>query len=315
MERPRYSVVIPLFNEQESIEELYRKLREALTPLGSFELIFIDDGSTDRSFETVRRLFDRDQRVRALQFRRNVGKSAALSAGFKSGRGEIVITIDADLQDEPNEIAKLVRELNHADLVTGWKRERNDPWTKTFPSRVFNGIARKLFGSKLNDLNSGLKVMRAEVAKGIELYGELHRFVPILAHLQGFRVAEMPVVHHERKFGTSKYGWKRFIRGFFDLITIAFLGRFQNRPLHLFGSIGVLFFGVGVVIAAYLSVLRFQGHSIGQRPLLTLSVLAIITGLQFLFTGLLAELITSRSGQRKYPVRTVLDHDVDREKL
>lgn len=304
----RLSVVIPFLNERESLEALYTKLVAALEPLGSFELIFIDDGSTDESFEIVRRLFQTDVRVRGVQLRKNLGKSAALTEGFRRSRGEIVVTIDADLQDEPNEIPNLVAALERADLVSGWKRERNDPWTKTFPSRMFNGIARRAFGVKLHDLNSGLKVMRSEVVDAIDLYGELHRFIPVLAALQGFRVEELPVVHHERRFGRSKYGWKRFVRGFLDLLTVGFLGRFQHRPLHLFGTIGGLFIAVGVVLGIYLSVLRFQGQSIGQRPLLTLAVLAIVTGLQFLFTGLLAELITARSS-RRYPVRTALDHD------
>ncbi len=305
----KYSVVIPLFNEHASLEELYRRLVAALEPLGTFELVFVDDGSTDGSFEIVRRLFSSDRRVRAIQLRRNLGKSAALAEGFRMVGGEVVVTIDADLQDEPNEIPKLVAALKDFDLVTGWKQQRHDPWTKTFPSRIFNATAAMLFRLKLHDLNSGLKVMRHEVAASLHLYGELHRFVPALAAIQGFRVGELPVVHHQRKFGQSKYGWKRFIRGSFDLMTVAFLGRWQNRPLHLFGSLGALLFGAGVVIAAYLSVLRFQGQSIGQRPLLTFSVLMILTGLQFLFTGLLAELIISRSAERRYPVRTVLDHD------
>lgn len=305
----RTTVVIPFFNERESLEELYRKLVGVLEPTGGFELLFVDDGSTDGSFDVVRRLFGQDQRVRAIQLRRNLGKSAALAEGFRAARGETIAMIDADLQDEPAEIPKLTAALERADLVTGWKRERNDPWTKTVPSRVFNGTARLLFGVRLHDLNSGLKVMRREVAESLDLYGEHHRFIPILAHLQGFRVDELPVQHHQRRFGQSKYGWRRFVRGSFDLLTIAFLSRFQNRPLHLFGAIGALFFAAGFIAAAYLSILHFVGQSIGQRPLLTFSALAMLTGLQFFFTGLLAELITSRSAYRRYPVRTVLDHD------
>ncbi len=304
----RFSVVVPFLDERESLEELYIKLLAVFEPLGSFELIFVDDGSTDGSFEVVRRLFERDRRVGAVQLRKNFGKSAALTEGFQRARGEIIVTIDADLQDDPTEIPKLVEGLERADIVTGWKRQRHDPWTKTFPSRIFNRMTRSVFGVKLHDLNSGLKVMRREVADAIDLYGELHRFIPVLAALQGFRVEELPVTHHERKFGRSKYGWKRFVRGGLDLLTVGFLGRFQHRPLHLFGAIGAMFFVVGVILGIYLSVLRFQGQSIGQRPLLTLSVLAIITGFQFLFTGLLAELITARSS-RHYPVRTVLKHD------
>lgn len=307
--KPRVSVVVPFLNEQESINELYRKLVAALEPLGPFEIVFVDDGSTDRSYSIVREIFHNDQRVRAIKFRRNLGKSAALSEGFRAVRGNVVVMIDADLQDEPNEIPKLVTALEHNDLVTGWKEQRNDPWTKTFPSRVFNGFARMLFGTKLHDMNCGLKVMRADVARSVELYGELHRFIPILAYTQGFSVAELPVEHHERRHGVSKYGWKRFIRGSFDLITVAFLGKFQNSPLYLFGAFGGLSILLGIGIGLYLTVLRLQGQSIGTRPLLTFAVLLIIAGLQLLFTGLLAELIVSRTHQRRYPVEEELDHD------
>ncbi len=306
---PRLTVVIPFWNERESLDELYRQLVAVLEPLGSFEILFVDDGSRDGSFDIVQHLYERDPRVRAIQFRRNFGKSAALAEGFRASRGEIVVTLDADLQDEPREIPNLIAALDRADLVTGWKKVRNDPWTKRFPSKIFNGAARALFGLRLHDLNSGLKVMRGDVARTIEVYGEQHRFIPILAAMQGFRVDEVPVVHHERKFGRSKYGWRRFIRGAFDLVTIAFLARFQHRPLHLFGPIGGLFILGGVGTGVYLTILHFQGVSIGQRPLLTFAVLAIITGLQFVFTGLIAELITNRSGLRRYPVRTILDHD------
>lgn len=306
---PRFSVVIPFLSEAASLDELYGRLVAALEPLGRFELIFVDDGSTDQSFAVAERLFQADQRVSLVKFRRNLGKSAALAVGWQRSRGEIVVTIDADLQDEPNEIAKLVTALDRFDLVTGWKQQRNDPWTKRVPSKVFNGVARLLFGVRLNDLNSGLKVMRAEVAKSIDLYGEFHRFVPILAYLQGWRVGELPVQHHLRKYGQSKYGWKRFVRGALDLLTVAFLGRFSNRPLHLFGTIGLLCFGLGFLIALYLTIIWFQGQSIGQRPLLTFAVLLLLTGLQFLFTGLLAELITSRSVPRRYPVERVLDRE------
>ncbi|MBI4092296.1 MAG: glycosyltransferase family 2 protein [Candidatus Kerfeldbacteria bacterium] len=307
---PKYSIVIPFYNERQSLTELYQRLVKAVEPLGPFEMIFVDDGSTDGSFEVVRQLFTQDQRVRALQLRKNFGKSAGLAVGFKAAGGEIVATIDADLQDEPAEIQKLVMALDHHDLVTGWKEHRHDPWTKTFPSWVFNSVlARTLFGVKLHDLNSGLKVMRREVADSLDLYGEHHRFIPILASLNGFRVSEVPVVHHQRKYGQSKYGWNRFFRGAFDLLTIAFLARFQHRPLHLFGGIGAVFTIAGLAVLVYLSVLRFQGQTIGNRPLLTFGVLGVLTGLQFVFTGLLAELITSRSTERHYSTRTELDHD------
>jgi len=307
----QFSVIIPCFDERASLPELHARLTAVFSGLGSYEFIFVDDGSRDGSFQVIRELFEKDSHVRGIQFRRNQGKSAALAEGFRAARGSIVVMIDADLQDEPNEIPKLVKHLEHVDLVTGWKQVRNDPWTKTFPSKLFNGTARKLFGVKLNDLNSGLKVMRAEVAKSLELYGEQHRFIPILAAMNGYKADELPVIHHERKFGRSKYGWKRFVRGSLDLVTMAFLSKFQQRPMHLFGAIGGLFFAVGIIIGLYLSVVHFQGESIGSRPLLTFGVLSIITGLQFLFTGLLAELITNKSERRRFPIRETLDHDRD----
>lgn len=307
--QPRFSVIIPFLNEEKSIRELYDKLVGVLEPMGPFELLFIDDGSTDLSYSIVQELHGHDTRVRAIKFRKNQGKSAALSEGFAAARGEIFIMIDADLQDEPNEIPAMVKKLDDVDLVTGWKQQRNDPWTKTFPSRVFNGFARMLFGLKLHDLNCGLKAMRAEVARSIGLYGDMHRLIPVLAHLKGFSVAELPVVHHERKYGASKYGWKRFFKGIFDLMTVAFLGKFQNSPLYLFGSIGGTAFLIGFLCAIYLVIVKLQGNSIGERPLLIFSVLLILTGLQLIMTGLLAELIVSRFRERQVAVHETLDHD------
>lgn len=309
MTTPRISVIVPFLNEEGSLKELAERLAAALGRLGMFEIIYVDDGSRDRSYDVVNSLFKEHAYVRAIKFRRNLGKSAALSEGFKAARGTIVVMMDADLQDDPSEVPKLVAALDRVDLVTGWKEQRNDPWTKTFPSRVFNGFARALFGLKLHDMNCGLKAMRAPVAHSLDLYGELHRFIPILAHLQGFRVAELPVVHHERKFGSSKYGWKRFFRGTFDLVTVAFLARFQNSPLYLFGSIGGASFLLGFAFAAYLTVVHFQGTPIGNRPLLTLSLLLMVTGLQLILTGLLAELIVSRFRERRHPIEETLDHD------
>jgi len=306
---PRYSVVIPFYNEHESLEPLYRKLVDVLQPLGPFELLFVDDGSTDGSFAVVERLHGQDARIRGFQLRRNFGKSAALVTGFRVARGEIVVMIDADLQDEPAEIPRLAQALNGADLVTGWKEVRNDPWTKRFPSLVFNTIARWMFGVRLNDLNSGLKVMRNDVAKALEPYGEQHRFLPILALQHGFVPAELPVQHHERQYGQSKYGWKRFFRGSFDLLTIGFLSRFRNRPLHLFGGIGALLFFAGLALGIYLTVIHFLGEPIGQRPLLTFAVLLMIAGIQMISTGLLAELLINRSGAQPYPIRKTLDHE------
>jgi glycosyltransferase involved in cell wall biosynthesis len=302
----KLSIVIPFYNEHESLELLTQKLISVCAPIGTFELLFVDDGSTDDSFRVVERLHAQDPRIRGIQLRRNFGKSAALATGFRAVRGGIVAMIDADLQDEPSEIPKLIHELDHADIVTGWKEVRNDPWTKRFPSAIFNGMARWIFGVRLHDLNSGLKVMRRDVAQSLEPYGEQHRFLPILAIQHGYRASEIPVLHHERQFGKSKYGWKRFFRGSFDLLTVGFLARFRNRPLHLFGGIGALLFFVGLAVAIYLSVLHFLGQSIGQRPLLTFAVLLMIAGIQMVSTGLLAELLVSNAGKKHYPIRRVL---------
>lgn len=307
---PRISVVIPFLDEHETLEPLYRKLVAVLEPMGPFELLFVDDGSRDGSFDVVEQLFRDDKRVRGIQLRRNFGKSSALATGFHAARGDIVIMIDADLQDEPSEIPQIIAALDHADLVTGWKQTRNDPWTKTLPSKIFNGIAGRAFGVKLHDLNSGFKAMRRDVAEALDPYGEQHRFLPILALQHGFAVSEVPVQHHQRSHGRSKYGWKRFFQGSFDLLTVAFLARFRHRPLHLFGPLGVAFFLAGLVASVYLSILHFQGESIGQRPLLIFAVLLLIAGFQFVFTGLLGELMTEQRPKRSYPVRKVLEHDV-----
>lgn len=303
-----YSIIIPFFNEAESLEELHRQLTDTLRAMGSYELVFIDDGSTDNSYSVAEKLYREDEHIRLARLRRNFGKSVALAAGFGAATGDVIVTIDADLQDEPREIPALVAMLDHADVVVGWKERRNDPWTKTFPSRVFNGIGRSLFKLRLHDLNCGLKVMRKEVAKEIPMYGEMHRFVPVLAHVRGFRVAEKSVLHHERKFGVSKYGWRRFVRGSFDLGTVWFLSRYRTTPMHLFGSLGALFIGIGVLLAGYLSIEHFLGHAIGDRPLLFFAFFAIIAGLQLFFTGFLAELLTWMQGTRPAPIRTLLDH-------
>lgn len=306
---PTLSVIIPFLNEHGSLRELYRRMNDALASAGSYELVFVDDGSTDGSFDIVEELFRSDERIRVIQLRRNCGKSAAQMVGFHAARGKVIATIDADLQDEPNEIPRMLAALDHADCIVGWKKMRHDPWTKRIPSFFFNATARVLFGVKLHDMNCGLKVMRKEVTDSMELYGELHRFIPVLAAQAGFRVAEIPVEHHERKFGKSKYGWRRFVRGSMDLMTVAFLGRFRNRPLHFFGGVGALLFLLGLLCALYLTVLHFVGQTIGDRPLLLFSALAILVGLQFTFTGLLAELLISRGPERHYPVQSMLDHD------
>lgn len=300
------SLVIPLFNEEESLDELTRRVTEQLNKISNqTEIIFIDDGSTDRSFETLLELKNKYTNLKIVRFRKNFGKSAALSEGFKRASGEIVITMDADLQDDPAEIPHLIKKINeNFDLVSGWKKKRHDPITKTLPSKLYNYITCVLTGIDIHDFNCGLKAYRNEVIKAIPVYGELHRYLPVLAHWQGFRVGEIVVQHHARKFGKSKFGVRRFFSGFFDLLTVLFITRYRQKPLHLFGFLGLLASVTGFFILSYLTVLWFQGHGIGQRPLLFLGVLLLIVGVQSFSLGLIGEMLTStRDDTIKYPIR------------
>jgi glycosyltransferase involved in cell wall biosynthesis len=319
---PDLSVVVPLFNEAESLPQLYDELVAALadTPNSTAsELIFVDDGSTDESARTLAALFEADPRVQVIQFRRNFGKSAALAAGFAAARGAYVVTLDADLQDVPAELGKLLAPLqrDEADLVSGWKTPRHDPLSKTLPSAVFNRVVRRLTGVRLHDFNCGYKAYRREVLDELELYGELHRYIPVLAHFRGFRVTETPVRHRPRSYGRSKFGPARFARGFFDLATVLFLTQYTRRPLHLFGLLGLLSFGLGFVINAYLAFIKLAlGQPLGNRPLLMLGLLLMVVGAQFIVFGLLGEMIahharaSAESGRpRDYSVRRVLRHD------
>jgi glycosyltransferase involved in cell wall biosynthesis len=294
------SVVVPLLNEEHSLEALYAEIAAALEPRqDEFEVIFVDDGSTDRSMAVLSRLHDEMPNVVVVHFRRNFGKAAALQAGFLEARGDVVVTIDADLQDDPAEIPKMLAKLDEGfDLVSGWKTRRNDPFFRRLFSRWFNWATGVVSGVRLHDVNCGLKAYRAEVLDGMRLYGELHRFVPVLAAYHGFRIAEIPVNHRPRQHGTSRYGPERYLRGFFDLLSVTFMGRYRYRPLHLFGGIGMLMGAIGFVVLTYLTVLWFWGEGIGTRPLLTLGVLLMVVGIQFVSLGLISELITSQHEER-----------------
>jgi glycosyltransferase involved in cell wall biosynthesis len=294
------SIVVPVFDEERSVELLYDELRAALEPTSrDWEAIFVDDGSTDGSFAALTRLHSRHQNVRVVRLRRNFGKAAALSAGFAQASGETVVTIDADLQDDPAEIPRLLAKLDEGfDLVSGWKVHRRDPLRRRLPSRIFNGVTGRISGLRLHDLNSGLKAYRAEVVRGLRIYGELHRFVPVLAHYRGYRVAEIPVNHRPREHGRSRYGLERYLRGFFDLLTVTFMGRYRYRPLHLFGGLGLVLGFVGFALLVYLTVLWFTGEAIGHRPLLTLGVLLVVIGIQLFSLGLVGELVTSHHEER-----------------
>lgn len=294
------SVVVPLLNEEHSLEELYREIAAALESRGDpFEVVFVDDGSTDGSMGVLNRLHDETTNVVVVHLRRNFGKAAALQAGFLEARGDVVVTIDADLQDDPAEIPQLLAKLDEGfDLVSGWKTRRNDPLVRRLFSRVFNWATAVVSGVRLHDVNCGLKAYRAEVLRGMRVYGELHRFLPILASYQGFRVAEIPVNHRPRQHGRSRYGPERYLRGFLDLLSVTFMGRYRYRPLHLFGGVGLFMGAVGFVILLYLTVIWFWGEGIGQRPLLTLGVLLMVVGIQLVSLGLLSEMITSQHEER-----------------
>jgi glycosyltransferase involved in cell wall biosynthesis len=307
---PFVSIVIPLFNEEESLAELYEQIVGVVTQMGkALEVIFIDDGSTDGSFALLQDLHAGDKRVKVVRFRRNFGKSAALSVGFKEASGEYVITMDADLQDDPAEIPGLIAAMgNEYDLISGWKKKRNDPISKTIPSRFFNFVTAQMTGIAIHDFNCGLKAYRSEVVKEISVYGELHRYIPALAHWAGYRVGEKVVNHRARKYGRTKFGISRFFRGFLDLLTILFTTRYIRRPLHLFGLWGLVSFVVGVLIDGYLSVEWFLGRtSLSNRPLFLLGFLFIIIGIQFVSFGLLGEMINrQQSDAQIYSIRQIL---------
>jgi glycosyltransferase involved in cell wall biosynthesis len=295
------SVIIPILNERDNLSELYQQLTMVLSHLNrTYEIIFVDDGSTDGSLDLCRKLTAMSPQVILVELRRNFGKATALQVGFQVARGEAIITMDGDLQDDVKEIPHFLDALEEGlDLVSGWKQNRQDPLSKTLPSRLFNVATSFLTGIPLRDFNCGFKAYRREVIKSLNLYGELHRYIPVLAHAKGFRVGEIPVYHHPRRHGTSKYSFERFFRGAFDLLTTLFLCGFQRRPLHLFGLVGLVFLLVGVSIDAHLAFLWITGLAyIGNRPLLMLGTLLIIVGIQILIFGLLAELITAATYRR-----------------
>ncbi len=300
------SVVVPLYNEEQSLMPLSLAIRDALDRTNStYEVIFVDDGSTDGSLKVLREIHRKNRRYKFVSFRRNYGKSAALSVGFQHATGRIIVTMDADLQDDPNEIPKLIEKLESGyDLVNGWKRKRHDPISKTIPSRFFNYATSVMTGIKMRDFNSGLKAYRREVVQDIKVYGEMHRFLPVLAHWAGYRVAEVPVVHHPRKFGKTKFGLNRFWHGFLDLLTVIFTTRYSKRPLHFFGVMGIFSFLLGLGIDLELTVEWLMGKTaISNRPLFTVGILFIIVGVQFISIGLLGEMITRTSTKEEYVIK------------
>ncbi len=289
----KMTVVIPLLNEAENLDLLYTRLKDVLVDIApNHEIIFVDDGSTDGSRKILLRLYEVDRSINLILFRRNFGKAAALSAGFKRSLGDIVVMMDADLQDQPEELPKLIERLDEGyDLVTGWKKRRHDPLGKTLPSKLFNGVVSRYFKLKIHDFNCGFKVMKGAVARDITLYGDFHRFIPVLAAEAGFHVTECPVEHAPRLHGKSKYGIKRLFTGFLDFGSTILVTRFLNKPLQFFGSLGGATFLVGLLVGGYLSVLTMLGQGGHIRPLWVVCAILLLGGAQILFTGLIGELI------------------------
>ncbi len=309
-EKVNLSVIVPVYNEAESLPELHRRLAESACTLPKpVEILFVDDGSSDGSFEVLQKLHQTDPSVRVVQFRKNYGKSAALAVGFARARGRIIVTLDADLQDDPKEIPNLIRKLEEGyDLVSGWKKRRRDPLVKRATSKLFNRVTCWLTGLRIHDINCGLKAYRREVTQSIKVYGQLHRFLPVLAQWEGFRVGEVVVEHHPRKYGKTKFGISRFAAGFFDLITVLFITRYTRRPLHLFGLAGMVSFLAGIGVCGFLAYERlFLQKYLSNRPLLFLGIVLVIVGVQFISIGLLGEMITaSRQSQVDYSIKAVL---------
>jgi glycosyltransferase involved in cell wall biosynthesis len=307
------SFVIPLLNEEGSLRALYQSVTQSTEVLpadyGDYEIVFVDDGSSDQSLDILCDLYQQDpEHVRVIQFRRNFGKTAAMTAGFAHARGDVVVTLDADLQDDPRELPKLLNMLDEGcDLVVAWRADRQDPISKRWPSKLANVTVSTLTGIELHDVNCGFKVYRRKVLENLKLYGELHRYIPVLAHWQGYRVAEVPVKHHPRQFGQSKFGGGRFLRSYVDFLSVLFLTTYLKRPMHLFGAVGSLFAGAGTVIMLYLTVLWILEGSIGWRPLLFFGITALVVGIQLISVGLLGEMlrnITFRA-EEEYSIRQI----------
>ncbi len=312
-EAPFVSVVVPAYNEVESLPELNRELAAALTSLGRpWEIVYVDDGSRDGTDQVIAALAAADPRVNGAVLRRNFGKSAALATGFKRARGEWIVTMDADLQDDPAELPRMIAALEGGlDLVSGWKQKRQDPITKTIPSRLFNAVTSMVAGVHLHDFNCGFKLYRREVVEAIDVYGELHRFMPALAHWRGFRVGEVPVHHRARRFGQSKFGASRFVNGFLDLLSAAFISTSALKPLHVFGRIGLLFLLGGLLMGLWFVAEWVRGVPMHVRPLMLFGAGLVLLGIQLVLMGLLGEMIASMRARDDYPLRRTFGPDGD----
>ena len=302
----KVSLVIPLYNEEESVTPLSHDIRKAMSRVNvDYEVIFVDDGSSDKSLEMLKEIIRTDNRFRYLSFRKNYGKSAALHMGFKDATGDVVVTMDADLQDDPFEIQNLLKKLEEGfDLCSGWKKKRQDPIIKKISSKFFNYVTRLISGIKIHDFNCGLKAYRKEVVKNVKVYGELHRYIPVMAKWQGYTITEVPVLHHQRRYGKTKFGMSRFFKGFIDLVTVVFVTRYIKRPMHFFGFLGALSSIVGIFLLGYLTVLWIQGQPLSNRPMLFLGMLLIIVGVQLFAVGLLGEVIVHNAmDEREYVIK------------
>jgi len=305
---PEISVIIPLFDESMSLEKLYSRLIGALKPLKkTYEIVFVDDGSKDGSYGILERIHSGDKNTKVIKLLRNFGKSVALAEGFRRSSGRIIITMDADLQDDPSEIKKFLTTLEKYDMVIGWRSKRKDRITKRFFSRIFNQMIRRILGTNVHDSNCGFKAFHREVLDNIELYSDLHRYMPTLAQQRGYTVGEVSIKHNKRLYGKSKYRSGRLIRGVLDLFMVKFLMKYTERPLHFFGSIGIIMALSGLLISLYLSLLWLGGTAIGDRPLLILGALLIITGFQFISFGLLGEMILLKGRSDKHVAKSVLE--------
>lgn len=298
------SVVIPLFNEEESLPELAAWIERVMNANNfSYEILMIDDGSKDKSWNVIEKLSAQNPNIRGIRFRKNYGKSAGLQVGFTHAQGDVVITMDADLQDSPDEIPALYKMITEDgfDLVSGWKQKRFDPITKTIPTKIYNRATRVMTGIKLHDMNCGLKAYKNEVVKSVEVYGEMHRYIPVLAKKAGYsNIGEKVVQHQSRKYGVTKFGMERFLYGFLDLLSVSFMTRFANRPMHIFGGLGVLSFFIGFCIITYLTIAKFafEQYRMTERPIFYISLVSIIVGVQLFVAGFLGELVSRKAADR-----------------
>lgn len=303
----KLSIIIPVYNEEESINELYTRIIENINicisenKITEYEIMFVDDGSTDSSVEKINTIIEKDNNVHLIVFRKNFGKATALQAAFRNITGDIVITMDADLQDDPIEIKNFICKLDEGyDLVSGWKVNRLDPLEKRLPSKLFNKVTSKMSGVNLHDFNCGFKAYRREVVDALDIYGELHRYIPVLAYRKGFKIAEIAVHHNKRKFGKSKYGMERYLRGFFDSVSVSYISKYYDRPMYFFGRFGLMMSGLGFIICLILSVEWFCGKMIGSRPLLLLGVMLILLGGIFFSIGLIGDMLVDATYRLRY---------------